>query len=316
MQIVPLSLAVVLSLGLSLGARAADAAVLCSSKKGAVFVRDACKRKEKVVDPVALGLRGPSGEQGPAGPAAWERTCPPDSVAVGTGCIDTYEASVWRVPGPTGSNAGLVDKIEQGTATAADLTAGGATQLGTASDDYTPCEDSGQNCTSDIYAVSLAGVTPSRYITWFQAQAACTNARKRLPSNAEWQAAVIGTPDPGPDDNTTDCNTGASGVPGDDPTLTGSRSNCKSAAGAFDMVGNAIEWVADWVPRSNSCGTWTGAVSPGDLQCLDGATTGGEPAALARGGGYGSGGFAGPLWITAGSGQSATTDAGGFRCTR
>ena len=125
----------------------------------------------------------------------------------GTVCMDKYEASVWRVPNPTTANKGLVKKIQQGKATVADLAAGGATQLGTASDDYAPCADSGQNCANDIYAVSLPGVTPSAYITWFQAQAACENARKRLPSNAEWQAAVAGTPDPGPDNGTTDCNT-------------------------------------------------------------------------------------------------------------
>jgi hypothetical protein len=51
------------------------------------------------------------------------------------------------------------------------------------------------------------------------------------------QAAVIGTPDPGPDNGTTDCNTTAmtSTLP-EDPVATGSRSNCKSARGAFDVV--------------------------------------------------------------------------------
>ena len=121
--------------------------------------------------------------------------------------MDKYEASVWRVPNPTTTNKGLVAKIQQGEATAALLTAGGATLLGTTTDDYAPCADSGQNCTNDIYAVSLPGVTPSAFITWFQAQQACKNAGKRLPSNAEWQAAVAGTPDPGPDNGTTDCNT-------------------------------------------------------------------------------------------------------------
>jgi signal transduction histidine kinase len=43
---------------------------------------------------------------------------------------------------------------------------------------------------------------------------------------------------------------------------TGSRSSCKSARGAFDMVGNLYEWVADWVPRSTACGTWSAGVSP------------------------------------------------------
>ena len=73
----------------------------------------------------------------------------------------------------------------------------------TVADNDAPCADSGQNCANDIYAVSLPSVTSSAYITWFQAQQACKNAAKRLPSNAEWQAAVAGTPDPGP----TGCNT-------------------------------------------------------------------------------------------------------------
>ena len=149
-----------------------------------------------------------------------------------------FEASVWRVPNATTTNASLVKKLQQGKATAALLTAGGATQLGVGgTDNYAPCASTGQNCTNDIYAVSLPGVKPSANITWFQAQVACKNARKRLPSNAEWQAAVIGSPDPGPDNGTTDCNsTGVSAVP------TGSRSSCKSARGAYDMVGNLEEF--------------------------------------------------------------------------
>src|SRR5262245_38151263 len=181
------------------------------------------------------------------------KKCAPDAVAAGTVCMDRYEASVWRVPNPTTINKGLVNKIQQGKATAKELTDGGATQLGTSSDDYAPCADSGQNCADDIYAVSLPGVTAAAIITWFQAQAACENARKRLPSNAEWQAAAMGTPDPGTDDGTTDCNTASTHV----AAPTGARSSCKSARGAFDMVGNLAELVADWVPRSTTpCGTW------------------------------------------------------------
>jgi hypothetical protein len=183
--------------------------------------------------------------------------CAADAVVAGTVCMDKFEASVWRVAGPTTINKGLVKKIQQGKATVADLAKGGATQLGLGfTDDYAPCADSGQNCTDDIYAVSLAGVTPSANLTWFQSQAACENARKRLPSNAEWQAAVAGTPDAESDNGTTDCNSAKGSA-----SLTGSRSSCKSARGAFDMVGNLWEWVADWVPRSTTpCGTWS--VSP------------------------------------------------------
>src|SRR5262249_14561559 len=49
--------------------------------------------------------------------------CPPDSVKVGPTCIDTYEASVWKIDP---ANATLVRKVQTGRATLADLTAGGA----------------------------------------------------------------------------------------------------------------------------------------------------------------------------------------------
>ena len=191
----------------------------------------------------AAGAAGP-----PSGPL---RTCPADAVVSGAGCMDKYEASVWRVPNPTTTNRALVARIQQGRAAAVDLAAGGATQLGVGhNDNYAPCADSGQNCVDGIFAVSLPGVQPSANITWFQAQAACESSGKRLPSNAEWQAAVAGTPDPGPDDGTTDCNTASAF----NVILAGSRSACKSARGAFDMVGNLYEWVADWVPRATTCG--------------------------------------------------------------
>ena len=239
------------------------------------------------------------------------KKCPLDAVVSGTVCMDTYEASVWRVPNATTTNAGLVKKIQKGKATAADLAAGGATQLGASSDDYTPCADSGQNCGNDIYAVSLPAVTPSAYITWFQAQAACTDAGKRLPSNAEWQAAVAGTPDPGPDDHVKDCNTRSSAA-----VPTGSRSACVSSAGAFDMVGNVQEYVADWVPPStNMCGPWTPGISTTDSNCLLGAAETGEPNVLMRGGEFLLGPFAGPFTVIPVK-PSISFDIIGFRCAR
>src|SRR5262249_49066266 len=110
--------------------------------------------------PGALVLvAGASGAGGPPGGAV--KKCPADSVVSGAGCMDKYEASVWRVPNPTTTNKSLVAKIQQGKATAADLTKGGATQLGLVSGDYVPCAASGQTCVNDIYAVSLPGVIPS-----------------------------------------------------------------------------------------------------------------------------------------------------------
>ena len=155
---------------------------------------------------------------------------------------------------------------------------------------------------------------PSSRLTWFQALAACDNAAKRLPSNAEWQAAVTGTPDPGPDNGTSDCNTDS----GDVATPSGSRAACVSTRGAFDMVGNLYEWVADWVPPSAGCRTWTAEVSPtGDFQCLTGGATAGDPGALLRGGSFHDGAsIAGPLAVDGGIAPSLAINFIGFRCAR
>ena len=236
-------------------------------------------------------------------------TCGPDAVLAGTVCLDTYEASVWRVPDPTGSGAGLVRKIRVGTATHADLLAGGATPLGTETDDYAPCTGSGVDCANDIHAVSLKSVVPSAHITWFQAQEACANSGKRLPTSAEWQVGVNGTPDSGPDDSTTDCNSSSGSV-----TPTGARAGCVSARGAFDMVGNLDEWVADWVPLSADCSNW-GSLSD-DLMCLSGASSAGGPGALIRGGDFRSRTSAGPLAVVGSGGPFNARPFIGFRCVR
>ena len=247
-------------------------------------------------------------------PTTAVRKCGPDAVAAGTVCLDRYEASVWRVPNPTTTNAGLVRKIQLGRATRADLTAGAATQLGTHQGaDYAPCTDNGQNCANDIYAVSLPSEMPSAHITWFQAQEACANSGKRLPTNAEWQVGANGTPDPGPDNGTTDCNSGTGSV-----SLTGARSSCVSARGAFDMVGNLAEWVADWVPLSTACPGWGGFSD--DSMCLAGASeTGTGPGALLRGGSFifsFGGTTAGPLTVNGSFVPGGSSVFVGFRCAR
>jgi formylglycine-generating enzyme required for sulfatase activity len=241
------------------------------------------------------------------------RRCAADAVLAGTVCLDRYEASVWRVPNPTTTNALLVRKIQLGRATRVDLTAGGATQLGTAGgNDYLPCAHNGQNCANDIYAVSLPSEIPSARITWFQAQEACANAGKRLPTNAEWQVGANGSPDPGPDDGTVDCNSATGSV-----SLTGARSSCVSARGAFDMVGNLAEWVADWVPLSTACPGWGGFSD--DSMCLAGASEITGPGALQRGGSFSiffGGTTAGPLTVNGSFPPSGPSVFIGFRCVR
>ena len=261
---------------------------------------------------MAIAVALLAGEAGAAGPPSRPLSkCAVDAVVSGAGCMDKYEASVWRVSDPTTTNASLVQKIRSGRASQADLTAGGATQLGMfATDDYSPCADNGQNCANDVYAVSLPGVMPSANLTWFQALAACTNAGKRLPSNVEWQAAVAGTPDPGPDNGTTDCNTRK-----DVAVPTGSRTACVSSAGAFDMVGNVEEYVADWVPPSTVCSAWTPGITATDFNCLLGAAETGEPDVLTRGGNFLTGSFAGPFNVVP-TQPSLSFDIIGFRCAR
>jgi formylglycine-generating enzyme required for sulfatase activity len=204
----------------------------------------------------------------------------------------------------------VIGKIKIGTVNLGDLNAVGAVQLGLADGDLAAvCPVTAHGCV-DVYAVSIPGVTPSRFLNWFQAAAAARNSGKRLPTNAEWQVAALGTPDPGGTPGAEDCNT-VSGV----PDLTGARSNCVSDAGAFDMVGNIEEWVADWVPRSSGCGSW-GAFSD-DAQCLAGAASTGFPGALHRGGAFNGGTGAGIFSVVGFFGPSPPGGNGsGFRAAR
>jgi hypothetical protein len=225
-------------------------------------------------------------------------------VLTGTTCVDKYETSVWET-----TDATVIEKIKNGTVTLADLTVAGAIQRGAGIADYNPgCPYDGDSCVN-LYAVSIPGVIPSRFINWFQAVATARNSGKRLPTNQEWQAAALGTPDPGTDNGISDCSVAAaSGV-----VLTGSRANCVSNVGAFDMVGNLWEWVADWVPASTTC---VGQMSNDDLNCLAGASITTGPGALVRGGAYSFGQEAGVFAVDGALNPTASGQLFGFRTAR
>lgn len=84
-------------------------------------------------------------------------------------------------------------------------------------------------------AHSRQNVSPWTFITREQAQTACMKAGKRLPSSAELYFIAVGTPD-----IRSACNIDSSGAKG-----TGSLSECKSALGAYDAIGNVWEWSTD-----------------------------------------------------------------------
>ena len=201
-------------------------------------------------------------------------------VKVGGMCIDRYEASVWSKPD-------------------------GGVQYGVDTDDY-PCADNGQDCKGKIFARSVAGVKPSSRITWFQAQRALKNSGKQLPSNAQWQQAVAGTPD------STACNVNTGSAHN-----TGQDAGCVSEDGVNDMVGNLWEWVADWAELADNCTTSPPRTVPISRAW---ATTARArtilSGALLRGGGFSDDTNAGPFAVYALVQPSIAGGGVGFRGLR
>jgi hypothetical protein len=221
------------------------------------------------------------------------QVCPADMAAVGTICVDKYEASVFPDAAGTG------------------------TQLGRLVDDYSPpCQNTGEGCKDQIYALSRAGLVPSRFITWFQAQQACANVGKRLLTNAEWQLAAVGTPDPGATSAGNQCHIDPAAT---DPELTGTNTECVSEWGAFDMVGNVDEWTQDWLQGNGPAGATNNTATYGTDMVSgvnDAFPPEAFPPALTRGGFFGAGANAGVYSLGAEVGPDQNFPNLGFRCAR
>jgi hypothetical protein len=284
------------------------------------------------------GATGSPGTTGPTGPAAAaDPPCPigyaqsatvpnplnPASVLCTNGVdevvkigvrgsafwIDRYEASLWTNPDGTGTQKGIAD--------------GDADTYG--------FFRNGQQTTvplfKNLYAVSKAGVPPSSWVTWFQADAACRLNGKRLPTGREWLAAASGTPDPAGVNNGSlngECVTltGGSRVTGGATVM--SQTACLSFGGAQDMIGNIWEWTDEWyasiVDTSTAGANWpTGYGGDGTWgikagEAVDQSGSHAVPVAAVRGGSRANGTLAGVFALELLNAPSLSDTTVGFRC--
>ncbi|GEM_PF-2875533 len=227
-----------------------------------------------------------SGPGGTAGLRSCDRGTSNDvMIAVGSWCVDKYEASVWSAADGTG------------TQYFADSSTAGGDYFYVNSANRPASFNRDGSGTSPVFAVSKPDVFPARGITWFQAAVACMNSGKVLIPDSVWQMAALGTVDPATSGtggrnggSATDaanarCNTNTHGANDSDSdgfwldnnnklrrTNRAGATNqgpnaCISRFGVHDMIGNLAEW-------TDLSGVQAGPLVTGFTQGMEGATAG------------------------------------------
>ena len=114
---------------------------------------------------------------------------------------------------------------------------------------YAACVED-RACTSPAGSFDPSGTPelPVVFVDWTQADAYCRWADRRLPTEAEWEAAARGGDGrlyPWGNDVPDCARANVTGC-GDATKPVGSHPDGASVYGALDMAGNALEWVADF----------------------------------------------------------------------
>jgi formylglycine-generating enzyme required for sulfatase activity len=178
--------------------------------------------------------------------------------------------------------------------------------------------------TKECIAESKKEDLPWRFISRDQALNMCARSGKRLPTSEEWYAIALGM-----SEVEKTCNVSSKSV-----SKTGAHIDCVSPHGAYDLVGNAWEWVGDDVingmykanrlPQSGyvaqtDVGGMTTVVSenPDDLFGKDYFWSEHDGAfGIIRGGYYDSGTDAGLYTIHADTPPTTASIGIGFRCVK
>jgi hypothetical protein len=107
----------------------------------------------------------------------------------------------------------------------------------------------------DIYEYPGGRTLPRVSVTWREAKAVCEGRGARLCSASEWERACRGPNGAlypyGARFDAARCNVARNGKPGE-LRESGARPGCRSAAGIFDMSGNAAEWIDEPAYRGGS----------------------------------------------------------------